>query len=107
MYIPYVAGSATCCAMKHPNPDRLVVTEGMPITVHSAVRVVCEGVCVSVRERERECVSYVSVCACVCVSVSYIEESLRPGATEAELAGPNHSHTEQDRALCSREGSTN
>ena len=31
-----MAGSATCCAMKQPNPERLVVTEGIPITVHSA-----------------------------------------------------------------------
>ena len=52
MYIPYVAGSATCCAMKQPNPDRLVVTEGMPITVHSAVAVcvVCEVECVRYSE---------------------------------------------------------
>ena len=49
MYIPYVAGSATCCAIKQPNPDRLVVTEGMPITVHSAV---CVSVRVCVREKE-------------------------------------------------------
>ena len=79
MYIPYVAGSATCCAMKQPNPDRLVVTEGMPITVHSAV---CVCVCVCVCERERECVSYVSVC----VSVSYIEESLRPAELLRQLS---------------------
>ena len=50
MYIPYVAGSATCCATKQPNPDRLVVTEGIPITVHSAVCVVCEVECVRYSE---------------------------------------------------------
>lgn len=33
---PYAVGSATCSCMKHPKPERFVVTLGMPITVHSA-----------------------------------------------------------------------
>lgn len=37
--VPYAAGSETCSSMKQPNPDRLVVTLGIPITVHSPVRV--------------------------------------------------------------------
>lgn len=35
---PYAVGSATCSCMKHPKPERFVVTLGMPITVHSAAR---------------------------------------------------------------------
>ena len=30
MYIPYAEGSAMCSAMKHPNPERLVVIDGIP-----------------------------------------------------------------------------
>ena len=60
MYIPYVAGSATCCATKQPNPDRLVVTEGIPMTVHSAVCVVCEVV-----PHTPECVRYSESVCCI------------------------------------------
>lgn len=34
--IPYEPGSVTCSLMKHPNPDKFVVMDGIPITVHSA-----------------------------------------------------------------------
>lgn len=34
-HTPYAAGSDTCSSMKQPKPDKLVVTLGMPITVHS------------------------------------------------------------------------
>lgn len=40
MYIPYALGVATFFSIKHPNPERLVVTEGIPITVHSAVIII-------------------------------------------------------------------
>lgn len=35
IHLPYSDGSETCSSMKQPNPDRLVVTLGIPITVHS------------------------------------------------------------------------
>ncbi len=35
IHSPYSEGSDTCSSMKQPNPDRLVVTLGMPMTVHS------------------------------------------------------------------------
>lgn len=33
---PYAEGSAMCSSMKQPKPDRLVDTDGIPMTVHSA-----------------------------------------------------------------------
>lgn len=36
MKIPYESWSGTCFSTKQPKPDKFVVTEGIPITVHSA-----------------------------------------------------------------------
>ena len=36
MKIPYEAESVMCFSTKDPKPDKLVVIEGTPITVHSA-----------------------------------------------------------------------
>ena len=37
--MPYDIGSAICCCIKQPKPERFVEMLGIPITVHSAVTV--------------------------------------------------------------------